>query len=141
MLAIREEARHVGKESHRVTILWGLIMPGGYHNQARVTISSSGQGTFTLSAAVAGFNTFAQAGVIDQEIVPYSAIDTATNASEKGWGLYTASGTTLTRNIFISTNGGAAINCSSSGTQVFIDPSVADLVQLSLTAHANLGGL
>jgi hypothetical protein len=114
-------------------------VPGGYANQARMTVSSSGTGTFTLAAAVQPFNTFATAGVIDQEVVPYSAIDTVTNLSEKGWGLYTQSGTTLTRNPF--TNGGTPQALSSSGTQVFIDPSVADLVQLSLTAHANLGGI
>lgn len=115
-------------------------MPGGYANQARMTISTSGTGTFTLSAAVAPFNTFATAGVIDQEVVPYGAID-GTVGSEKGWGLYSAAGPTLTRNVFISTNTNNPINASSSNTQVFIDPSVADLVQLSLTAHANLGGL
>ena len=113
-------------------------MPGGYANQARMTVSSSGTGTFTLAAAVTPFNTFATAGVVDQEIVPYGAIDTTANLSEKGWGLYSASGTTLTRNPF--TNGGTPVNFSNSA-QVFIDPSVADLVQLSLTAHANLGGL
>jgi hypothetical protein len=107
-----------------------------------MTISTSGTGTFTLSAAVSGFNTFAQAGVLDQEVVPYGAIDTAGNLSEKGWGLYSTTGPTLTRNVFISTGGStSAANFSSSGTQVFIDPSLADLVQLSLMAHANLGGL
>lgn len=116
-------------------------MPGGYANQARMTISSSGTGTFTLAIAVVPFNTFANAGVIDQEVIPYGAIDTATNNSEKGWGLYSAAGPTLTRNVFQSTNGNNPVAFSSSATQVFIDPSVADLVQLSLTAHANLGGL
>lgn len=116
-------------------------MPGGYANQARVTISTSGTGTFTLSAAVAGFNTFANAGVIDQQVVPYGAVDTGTNNSEKGWGLYSAAGPTLTRNVFQSTNTNNPVAFSSSATQVFIDPSVADLVQLSLTAQANLGGL
>lgn len=106
-----------------------------------MTISSSGTGTFTLSAAVSGFNTFATTGVVDQEIVPYGAIDTATNASEKGWGLYTSAGTTLTRNVFTSTNGNAPINASSSGTQIFIDPSAADLGHLTVFAHGNLGGL
>jgi hypothetical protein len=114
-------------------------MPGGYANQARMTISTSGTGTFTLSAAVQPFTTFGTAGVVDQEIVPYSAIDTVTNLAEKGWGLYSATGPTLTRNPF--TNGGTPQPFSSSGTQVFIDPSVADLVQLSLTAQSNLGGL
>jgi hypothetical protein len=116
-------------------------MPGGYHNQARMTVSTSGTGTFTLSAAVTGFNTFANAGVINNEVVPYGAIDTATSASEQGWGLYTSVGPTLTRNVFQSTNSNNPINASSSGTQVFIDPSATDFVQLSLTAHANLGGL
>jgi hypothetical protein len=114
-------------------------MAGGFANQARMTISSSGTGTFTLNAAVSPFNTFANAGVIDQEIVPYAAID-GTSGSEKGWGLYSAAGPTLTRNIFISTNSNTPINASNA-TQVFIDPSVADLVHVTLTAHANLGGL
>lgn len=114
-------------------------MPGGYHNQARMTVSSSGTGTFTLLAAVPPFNTFSGAGIIDQEVVPYGAID-GTSGSEKGWGLYSASGTTLTRNVFQSTNGNNPINASNA-TQVFIDPSVADLVQLSLAAHCTLGGI
>ena len=114
-------------------------MPGGYHNQARMTITSSGTGTFTLGVAVAPFNTFANAGVIDQEVVPYSAIDGTAN-SEKGWGLYSSAGPTLTRNVFTSTNGGNPINASNT-TQVFIDPSGADLVHVSVTAHANLGGV
>ena len=116
-------------------------MPGGYLNQARMTISSSGTGTFTLSGAVSPFNTFAQAGVVNGQIVAYSAIDGTAN-SEKGWGVYESSGSnTLTRNVFQSTNSNSPIDASSSGTQVFIDPSAADLMQLSLTAQANLGGL
>lgn len=117
-------------------------MPGGYHNQARMTISSAGTGAFTLAAAVQPFNTFAQAGVVDGEIIPYSAIDTATNNAEKGWGVYSATGPTLTRNPYIVTGGGTSpFSASSSGTQVFIDPAVSDLIQLSLIAQANLGGL
>lgn len=120
-------------------------MPGGYYNQARMTINSSG-GTLSplaLGAAVAPFNTFATAGVTDQTIVPYSIIDTINNVSEKGWGLYASagssiSGPSITRNAF--TNSGTLVVISTQA-QVFIDPSVADLVQLSLTAHANLGGL
>jgi hypothetical protein len=115
-------------------------MPGGYLNQARMSIATTGTGTFTLSAAVQPFNSFATAGAVDQEVLPYSVIDSTANASEKGWGLYSASGPTLTRNVFISTNSNNAISASSNA-QVFIDPSVADLVQLSLNAHAHLGGL
>src|SRR5262249_23648840 len=114
-------------------------MPGGYHNQARMSISTTGTGTFTLLAAIAPWNTFDNAGVADGEVVPYSAVDGTAN-SEKGWGVYTTAGTTLTRNVFQSTSGNNAINASSA-TQVFIDPSAADLLQVSLTAHATLSGL
>lgn len=120
-------------------------MPGGYHNQARMTIASSGgtAGTIALSGAVTPFNTFANAGVVDQEILPYSIVDTNAGVSEKGWGLYSATasslgGPNLTRNAF--TNGGALVSIST-GAQVFIDPSVADLVQISLHAQSHLGGL
>lgn len=120
-------------------------MPGGFLNQARMIINSSGTGTFSLSAAVAPFNTFANAGAVNGMVVSYGAID-GTAGSEKGWGIYNTAGSStagpsLTRNVFISTNSNNPINASSSNTQVFIDPSVADLVQLTLFAHANLGGL
>lgn len=120
-------------------------MPGGYHNQARMIINSSGTGAFSLSAALLPFNAFATVGVVNGEIVPYSAIDFSSNQSEKGWGVYSTTGSStggpsLTRNVFTSTNANNAINAAV-GTQVFIDPSVADLVQLSLAAHTSLGGL
>ena len=120
-------------------------MPGGYHNQAWMAINSSGTGAFSLVAAVVGYNTFANAGVQDNEIVHYGAIDPSTNASEAGWGVYTTtgsstSGPSLTRNVFQSTNGNNPISASQA-TTVFIAETSVDLVQLSLTAHANLGGL
>lgn len=119
-------------------------MPGGFHNQARMSVISVGTGSFALSAAVAPFNTFANAGVVDQEIVPYSAID-GTAGSEKGWGVYASTGSStggpsLTRNVFTSTNGNNAINASAA-TQVFIDLSAADAIHLSRYAHATCGGL
>jgi len=117
-------------------------MPGGYHNQARMTVQSSGTGAFALAAAVIPFNTFANAGVLNGEVVPYGAFDAS--LSEEGWGVYTTSGSStggpqLTRNPF--TNAGTPVALSSSGTQVFITPSLVDYVQLSLMAQANLGGL
>lgn len=120
-------------------------MPGGFLNQARMTIQSSGTTTFALSAVVSPFNTFAQAGATDGMIVPYGAND-GTAGSEKGWGVYNTAGSStggpsLTRNVFQSTNSNNPIVASSSNTQVFIDPSVADLVHLTLAAHASLGGL
>lgn len=122
-------------------------MPGGYHSQARMTINSSGTGAFSLSGAVAPFNTFANAGVQNNEIVPYGAIDTGTNNAEQGWGIYTTAGSStggpsLTRNPFIVTGGGTSpFAAASATTQVFIDVTFVDLVQLSLVAQANLGGI
>lgn len=114
-------------------------MPAKFVNQARMNTSTVGTGTLTLTTAVPPFNTFATAGVIDGDVVAYSIIDGTTN-SEKGWGLYTAAGTTLTRNVFQSTNANNPINLSGNA-QVFIDPSSTDLVPLALGAHANLGGI
>lgn len=120
-------------------------MPGGFLNQARMTVSSSG-GTLSplaLGSAVSPFSTFATAGAVDQMIIPYSIVDTVAAVSEKGWGLYASAGSSsggpsVTRNAF--TNGGVLVSISTQA-QVFIDPSVADLVQISLTAQANIGGL
>jgi hypothetical protein len=114
-------------------------MPGGFLNQARMSISTTGTGTFTLAAAIAPFQTFANAGAVDQQIIKYSAVD-GVAGSEKGWGLYSAAGPTLTRNVLLSTNGNAPINASGA-TQVFIDPDTADLGMLNAYAQANLGGL
>jgi len=94
-------------------------------NLARVTTATTGTGTLTLGAAVSGFLTFAQAGVSDGDTVSY-AIKDGSN-SEIGRGVYTASGTTLTRSVLKSTNSNNAINLSGTA-EVFITPSAADLV-------------
>ena len=95
------------------------------HNLARVVSATTGTGTLTLGAAVSGFLLFADAGVADGETVTYAIRDGAN--SEIGRGVYTTSGTTLTRaSILESTNGGAAINCSGS-QEVFITVSAEDI--------------
>jgi hypothetical protein len=81
------------------------------HNLARMTTATTGTGTVTLGAAVAGHLTFASAGVANGSTVTYAIADGAN--SEIGRGTYTAAGPTLTRaGILRSTNGGLALSLS-----------------------------
>lgn len=94
-------------------------------NLARMTVSGTpGTGTITLSSAVSGYISFSSAGVSDGDIVSYGIKDGT--ASEVGYGTYTASGTTLTRNLDKSTSG--SLLSLTSAAEVFITPSARDLV-------------
>lgn len=94
------------------------------HNLARMSTATTGTGTITLGSAVTGFLTFASAGVADGQTVTYAIQDGS--ASEIGRGVYTASGTTLTRaSILGSTNSGSAISLSGNA-QVFVTPAAED---------------
>jgi hypothetical protein len=95
-------------------------------NMAKMATATTGAGTMTLGAAVAGFQDFATAGVVDGDVVPYGVKDGATGF-EVGVGTYTASGTTLTRTVSDSSNGGAAINLSGSAV-VFVTARAADFL-------------
>lgn len=102
------------------------------YNLAVMTVASTGAGTITLgSPAIIGgvqYLSFASAGVQNSEAVAYS-INDPNGASEAGTGVYTTSGTTLTRTPVTSTNGNAAINMSAAAI-VRISPSKADLANL-----------
>lgn len=100
------------------------------YNLAKMTTATTGTGTITLGSAVSGFLTFANAGVQDGETVSYGIRDGAN--SEVGRGVYTTSGTTLTRSVLTSTNGNSAINLSGSAT-VFITPLAQDVITPSAT--------
>ncbi|HEY4406127.1 MAG TPA: hypothetical protein VGN55_15880 [Xanthobacteraceae bacterium] len=93
------------------------------YNLARMTSATAGTGTLTLGVAVSGYLTFALAGVADGDVVLYGIKDGA--SSEVGWGTYTASGTTLSRNVYKSTNSNALISCSGS-QEVYITALGAD---------------
>ena len=65
-------------------------------NRVRVSTATSGTGTATLGAAYsAAFCTFAEAGILDAQVVRYEFEEG--NDFEIGLGTYTASGTTLSR--------------------------------------------
>ncbi len=87
------------------------------YNLAKMTTATTGTGTITLGSAVSGFLSFANAGVQNGELVFYGIRDGSN--SEVGYGTYTSSGTTLTRNVIKSTNSDSAISLSGSAI-VFI---------------------
>jgi len=93
-------------------------------NRAKMSTSTTGTGTITLGSALSGYQTFAQAGITNGQTVRY-AIEDGTNF-EIGSGVFTSSGTTLTRNVTESSNSDNAINLSGSG-EVFITASAADI--------------
>lgn len=95
-------------------------------NRAWMSTITAGTGTITLGSALSGYQSFAAAGVSDGETVRYTIIDGAN--WEIGTGVYTSSGTTLSRTPSESSNAGAAINLSGSAS-VFIAATPAEIVQ------------
>lgn len=93
-------------------------------NLARMTTATVGTGTITLGSAATACLTFAQAGIVDGDTVSYGIEDG--NDSEVGRGVYTASGTTLTRSVLKSTNSDNAISLSGTA-EVFVAALAEDI--------------
>ena len=93
-------------------------------NRAKMSTSTTGTGTITLGSAVSGFQTFAAAGITNGQTVRYTIEEGV--AFEIGTGVYTSSGTTLTRNVTESSNSDNALNLSGSA-EVFITAAAADI--------------
>jgi len=96
-------------------------------NRAKMTTSTTGSGTVTLSDAAVGFQTFAAAGVSDGDVVQY-VIEEGGNF-EIGTGTYSSSGTSLTRSPTESTNSNSAITLAGAA-KVSITAVAADLNRL-----------
>ena len=100
-------------------------------NRAKMTTATTGTGTITLGSAVDGFQTFTAAGVANGDTVRY-CIEDGTSSFELGSGVFTASGTTLTRVVSESSNSNNAINLSGDAI-VFITAIAADLQPTTFT--------
>jgi hypothetical protein len=93
------------------------------YNLARMTTATTGTGTITLGSAVSSYLSFASSGVQNGDTVTYAIVDGSNR--EIGRGVYTSSGTTLTRTVLTSTNSNNAISLSGSA-EVFITAAAQD---------------
>lgn len=99
-------------------------------NRAKVTTSTTGTGVITLGPAELGFQTFADAGVEDADVVAYTIEDG--DDFEIGTGTYTASNTTLSRTLVESSTGSLL---DLTGSAVVFATAVASDLQSAVDAE------
>lgn len=104
-------------------------------NRVCVAFTTTGPGTYTFGSAASGYLTPAQSGVADGSRVSYVAVDslTAPTTFEVGEGVYTLSGTTITRaTIHRTSSGGTSAISWSAGTKyLFLAPAAERLLVLN----------
>jgi hypothetical protein len=99
-------------------------------NRAKMSTSTTGTGTITLGSAETGYQSFADAGVTDGDVLSY-VIEDGDNF-EIGRGIYTASGTTLSRGPLETNNSGSAISLSGDA-KVFVSGTVNEIYSYTTT--------
>lgn len=95
-------------------------------NRAKVTTPTIGTGPLTLGPAVAGFQSFAAAGVVDGDTLRYALEEG--DAWEIGTGRYAAAGPSLTRTPSESSANGSTIALTGSAA-VFVTATAAEFAK------------
>ena len=103
-------------------------------NRVKMTTATTGTGTITLGSALPGFQSFADGGILDGNVVFY-VIEDGINW-EVGSGTYTTSGTTMSRTVAESSNSDAPLNLTGAA-QVYITPTLATFNELPRTNTVN----
>jgi hypothetical protein len=88
-------------------------------DRVKETTTTTGTGTVTLAGAVTGFQAFSVIG--DGNTTFYTIAEQSGNDFEVGVGTYTLSGTTLSRDVVLSSsNSGSLVNFSAGSKDVFV---------------------
>jgi hypothetical protein len=108
-----------------------------YEDRVQETTTTTGTGTVTLAGAVSGYRTFTSC-IGDGDRVRYAIV--GGTEWEVGEGVFTSSGTTLTReNVFSSSNSNALVSFSAGTKNVWVDLPADAIADIGLVTAIRSG--